>query len=68
MPEFNYKAVDKKGKQHSSSCYAVDEAGLENELKEKGFWLIDATKVKTNKKKAQLQQTTLNTQNSSINF
>lgn len=57
MPEFNYKAVDNKGKQHSSSCYAVDEAGLENELKEKGFWLIDATKIKTNKKKAKVKVT-----------
>ncbi|MDT0595478.1 type II secretion system F family protein [Glaciecola petra] len=57
MPEYNYKAVDQNGKQHSASCYALDETSLEGELKEKGYWLIDATKTKKNRKNTKVKVT-----------
>ena len=45
MPEFHYRAVDNTGKQHKGILAAQDETHLEYQLKEIGFWLIDAFKA-----------------------
>lgn len=49
MPDFNYRAVDKTGKNVNGILYADNEFELDNQLKNIGYWLIEFSVV--NKKK-----------------
>ena len=52
MPEYRYIAVDKSGKRFNGTLSAEDERELERVLVERGYWLIEATPHKREKRGA----------------
>ncbi len=42
MPTFRYVAKDKTGKIHRGNVEAADENSLESQLREAGYWLVQA--------------------------